>query len=154
MLIENDKRGSSLKLLYADEQFSIPENVYLIGMMNTADRSLAMLDYALRRRFAFYEFDPAFDSTGFNKYRLDKNNQKFDSLIDEIQLLNDEIADDETLGQGFRIGHSYFCTSSEVDDIWLKSVVDYEIIPLISEYWFDEPDKIAEWKDRLKEAIK
>ncbi|NLJ70859.1 MAG: AAA domain-containing protein [Clostridiaceae bacterium] len=153
MLIENDKRGSSLKLLYSDEQFSIPDNVYLIGLMNTADRSLAMLDYALRRRFAFYEFEPAFNSIGFNNYKKAKNNSKFNQLIDVVKLLNNEIAEDETLGSGFRIGHSYFCTEKEITDSWLLSVVDYEIVPLISEYWFDEPDKVAEWKNRLKEAI-
>ena len=65
MLIEADKRGIELQLLYSDERFSIPGNVYIIGMMNTADRSLAMLDYALRRRFAFYEMKPGFGSDGF-----------------------------------------------------------------------------------------
>lgn len=76
MLIENDKRGVSLQLLYSDEKFSVPENVYIIGMMNTADRSLAMLDYALRRRFAFFEFSPAFETDGFRQYRQEKNNKK------------------------------------------------------------------------------
>lgn len=58
MLIESDKRGVELQLLYSDEKFSVPSNVYIIGIMNTADRSLAMLDYALRRRFAFFEMKP------------------------------------------------------------------------------------------------
>ena len=76
MLVENDKRGISLQLLYSGDKFSVPENVYIIGMMNTADRSLAMLDYALRRRFAFFEFSPAFQTNGFRKYRQEKNNKK------------------------------------------------------------------------------
>ena len=70
MLIESDKRGVELELLYSDEKFSVPENVYIIGMMNTADRSLAMMDYALRRRFAFFEMKPGFDTEGFREYRM------------------------------------------------------------------------------------
>ena len=108
MLIESDKRGVELQLLYADEQFSIPSNVYIIGMMNTADRSLAMLDYALRRRFAFFELTPAFSSAGFRAYRTKVNNPKFDRLIATVEQLNDVIANDDSLGEGFCIGHSYF----------------------------------------------
>ena len=128
MLIETDKRGLSLQLLYRDEQFSVPKNVYIIGMMNTADRSLAMMDYALRRRFSFYEFKPAFLTESFKKYHLEKGNEKYSSLIQEIIRLNKEILEDPCLGDGFRIGHSYFCTSKDtIDDEWLNSVVNYEI---------------------------
>ena len=154
MLIENDKRGVSLQLLYSDEKFSVPENVYIIGMMNTADRSLAMLDYALRRRFAFFEFSPAFDTDGFRKYRQGKENKKFDNLIATIEKLNTVIENDETLGRGFRIGHSYFCTDHAIDDMWLNAVVTYEIIPLLNEYWFDEPSKVRDWEYALREAIR
>jgi len=154
MLIEGDKRGVSLQLLYSDDKFSVPANVHIIGMMNTADRSLAMMDYALRRRFAFFEFPPAFDTDGFIKYRQSKNNEKFDKLINRIGKLNQTIEDDETLGRGFKIGHSYFCTDSEIDDMWLESVITYEIIPLLSEYWFDEPAKVRDWDNMLREAIK
>ena len=103
MLIESDKRGIELQLLYADEKFSVPENVYIIGMMNTADRSLAMLDYALRRRFAFYEMKPAFESDGFRAYRRNLDNPKFDRIINCVENLNDAIAADESLGEGFCI---------------------------------------------------
>jgi len=154
MLIENDKRGVSLQLLYSDEKFSVPENVYIIGMMNTADRSLAMLDYALRRRFAFFEFSPAFDTDGFRLYRQGKENKKFDNLIATIEKLNTAIENDETLGRGFRIGHSYFCTDHAIDDMWLNAVVTYEIIPLLNEYWFDEPSKVRDWEYALREAIR
>ena len=154
MLIENDKRGVSLQLLYSDEKFSVPKNVYIIGMMNTADRSLAMLDYALRRRFAFFEFSPAFTTEGFRQYRQGKNNKKFDNLIAAIEKLNTAIENDETLGSGFRIGHSYFCTEKNIDDIWLNAVVTYEIIPLLNEYWFDEPSKVRDWEYILREAIR
>lgn len=155
MLLESDKRGVELQLLYSDEKFSIPENVYIIGMMNTADRGLAMLDYALRRRFAFFEFTPAFDTEGFRKYCEQKNNPKFNKLITTIKRLNEAIEADETLGRGFCIGHSYFCTKDdfEMDDLWLSSVVDYELVPLLSEYWFDDLNKVKEWTTILRGAI-
>lgn len=154
MLIENDKRGVELQLLYADEQFSIPSNVHIIGMMNTADRSLAMLDYALRRRFAFFDILPAFDSTGFRAYRKNVNNPKFDKLISAVQQLNEAIAGDESLGEGFCVGHSYFCTNVTINDEWLKAVVEFELIPLLKEYWFDEPTKVRTWTNTLREVIK
>ena len=154
MLIENDKRRVSLRLLYSDEKFSVPANVYIIGMMNTADRSLALLDYALRRRFAFFEFSPAFQTEGFRAYREAKSNRKFDKLIAAIEKLNVAIENDDTLGKGFRIGHSYFCTERKIDDMWLNAVITYEIIPLLNEYWFDEPSKVRDWKYVLREAIR
>lgn len=154
MLIESDKRGEKLKLLYSNEWFTVPQNVHIIGIMNTADRSLALMDYALRRRFAFYDFAPAFASQGFIKYLEEKNSPKLNKLIKVVENLNMSIADDESLGEGFRIGHSYFCTDCEVTDGWLNSVVEYEIIPLIKEYWFDEPSKVQSWTANLREAIK
>ena len=154
MLIESDKRGDKLKLLYKDEWFTVPKNVRIIGMMNTADRSLAMMDYALRRRFAFFDFAPAFSSDGFKKYLADKNSERLGKLIEVVENLNVAISNDESLGDGFRIGHSYFCTTKEITDGWLKSVVEYEVIPLLKEYWFDEPTKVRDWSGNLRSAIK
>ena len=154
MLIEKDKRGEKIKLLYSNEWFTVPQNVRIIGMMNTADRSLALMDYALRRRFAFFDFAPAFSSEGFKNYLAEKNSPKLESLITAIESLNNTISSDESLGDGFRIGHSYFCTDGEITDEWLKSVVEYEVIPLIKEYWFDEPTKVRDWSATLRSAIK
>lgn len=154
MLIESDKRGEKMKLLYKDEWFTVPKNVRIIGMMNTADRSLAMMDYALRRRFAFYDFAPAFANETFRRYVADKNNDKLENLIKTVDNLNNAISNDESLGDGFRIGHSYFCTKKEITDAWLKSVVEYEIIPMLKEYWFDEPGKVRDWSANLRSAIK
>lgn len=155
MLIENDKRGEkhAIRLLYSDEQFSVPENVHIIGMMNTADRSLAMIDYALRRRFAFFEFEPAFATEGFKTYQASIANRKFDLLIETVDAMNHFIAADGSLGSGFRVGHSYFCTNEMVDDAWLSDVVEYELLPLIKEYWFDEPSKVEQWSQKLRGAI-
>lgn len=171
MLIEKDHRGERLNLLYSNEEFCVPKNIRIIGMMNTADRSLAMMDYALRRRFAFYSFKPAFENNDnnennenngnndknenkkFEAYINSKHNYKFKALINAVKELNKEIADDDNLGEGFKIGHSYFCTDEDITDEWLNNVIEYEIKPLISEYWFDEPKKVKKQIDELKEKI-
>ena len=154
MLIENDKRGNALQLLYSDEKFFVPANVYIIGMMNTADRSLAMLDYALRRRFAFFEMNPGFTSDGFREYRMQLGSGKFDSLIDCVEKLNGIISSDDSLGEGFCIGHSYFCNLEAVTDKTLSNIVEYEMVPLLKEYWYDEPIKVKDWTDKLRSSIK
>lgn len=155
MLIEADKRGrDSIRLLYKNETFSVPSNVHIIGMMNTADRSLAVLDYALRRRFGFFDMTPAFDSDGFIRTQKAAASPGLDRLIEKIIELNKAISEDPALGPGFRIGHSYL-SSPDNDEIesWLSSVVDDEIIPLLDEYWFDEKSEAEEWSQRLKAAI-
>ena len=155
MLIEADKRGDKLKLTYQkedDEPFSIPDNVYIIGMMNTADRSLAMIDYALRRRFSFFEMEPCFDSEGFKAYSDSLSNDYFNALIAQIKLLNKDIEKDSSLGKGFCIGHSYFCnlTTETCTDERLREIVEYDIIPMLSEYWFDDRDKADKWSANLR----
>ncbi|MEJ2782597.1 AAA family ATPase [Methanobrevibacter smithii] len=156
MLIENDKRGekNKIQLLYSDESFFIPKNVYIIGLMNTADRSLAMLDYALRRRFAFFDLKPGFDSDGFKDYQTELSDESFDKLIEVMKELNQKIRDDESLGEGFKIGHSYLCNiKSENVTEKLTYIVEYELIPLLKEYWFDEQDNIDYWSDRLRSVF-
>lgn len=125
-------------------------------MMNTADRSLAMLDYALRRRFAFFELKPGFETDGFKNYQLTINNSKLNNLITCIKNLNYAIVSDETLGEGFCIGHSYLCNlkSESVDDQVISNIVEYELVPLLKEYWFDEPNLVIEWSEKLRSAIK
>ena len=142
MLIEDDKRGekNKIKLLYRDEYFSVPENVYIIGLMNTADRSIAMVDYALRRRFAFFDLNPGFDSGNFIEYQKNIGNDSFDEVIEKIKSVNGSIFKDDSLGEGFCIGHSYFSNLEGSDDIEkdLKFIIDYKILPLLKEYWFDD----------------
>ena len=152
MLNEKDYRGTKATLAYSGMPFSVPENLYIIGMMNTADRSLAMIDYALRRRFSFFEMEPGFNSDGFTNYQKAFGNETFNTLIDQIKVLNKEIAEDKSLGRGFQIGHSYFCGREEmgVDDEWMRSVVEFDILPMLSEYWFDEPTKLQRWEKNLR----
>lgn len=153
MLLENDKRGVKLGLLYRDEEFSIPKNVHIIGMMNTADRSLAMMDYALRRRFSFFEIKPGFKSNGFTQYKDQLSDSKFNRMLEVVENLNNDIAIDDALGSGFMVGHSYFCNLEKDKEYSLSHIIEYEVIPLLKEYWFDEPDKARDWSEKLRSSI-
>lgn len=150
MLIEKDYRGTKMTLAYNGLPFSVPKNLYIIGMMNTTDRSLAMIDYALRRRFSFFEIEPGFDSQGFISYQNGLNSETLDELISKVKELNRKIAADKSLGRGFCIGHSYFCGRDVCTDEWLHSVVDYDILPMLSEYWFDDENEFQRWKNILQ----
>lgn len=153
-LIEKDHRGDKINLKYNNEQFSVPANLYIIGTMNTADRGLVMLDYALRRRFAFITTDPAFRSDGFRQLMAKSNNVKFNKLIRRICDLNKAICQDELLGKGFMIGHSYFCLGRKVTNEDLQRIVDYEIMPLLEEYWYDDSEgKVDMWRDRFYSVL-
>ena len=140
-LIEKDKRGETVKLAYENpkkpgENFSIPDNIFLIGTMNTADRSLAMVDYALRRRFVFYSLEPQFDSPKFELYLLQNKVSKSltKKILEKLKALNVVIEKDEKyLGSGYKIGHSYFCPDSDIKDVnegWYKKIIDFEVKPL------------------------
>ena len=150
MLIEKDYRGTKATLAYNGHSFSVPKNLYIIGMMNTADRSLAMIDYALRRRFSFFEVEPGFDSEGFIHYQNGLNNETLNELINKVKDLNREITLDKSLGKGFCIGHSYFCGRDVCTEEWLHSIVDYDILPMLSEYWFDDANKLQRWENILQ----
>lgn len=156
MLIETDKRGEKLSLAYSNEEFTVPENLYIIGLMNTADRSLAIIDYALRRRFAFIKIEPAFNNIKFRNHFNNIFDSKFDKVISIIEKINKEIEEDKSLGTGFKIGHSYFCINlkdrkGNKNDI--EDIITYEIIPLLEEYWYDNEDTLLKWKNELKGAI-
>lgn len=155
MLIEKDYRGDkhAIKLAYSDELFSVPENVYIIGMMNTADRSLAMIDYALRRRFSFFNMRPGFDSEGFAKYMENLNSTEFNKIIEAIKQLNTAIEKDDSLGMGFCIGHSYFCNQTAISPTWLNNVIEYDIIPMLREYWFDNNTSFDTESKKLRTAL-
>ena len=148
MLIEADKRGSehAIALTYGSsgERFSVPDNVHLLGLMNTADRSLAIVDYALRRRFAFETLKPAYGSGKFREYLLEADVEP--DLVDRIdrnmRALNEQIRQDKDLGPGFEIGHSYFVPEESADEQWYRAIVETQIVPLLREYWFDRPDQV------------
>ena len=158
MLIEADKRGTehAIPLTYSKvgERFSVPENVHILGLMNTADRSLAMVDYALRRRFAFETLQPAFRTEKFRKYLQSNGVDK--ALVTQIEdglcSINDQIKDDKDLGPGFQIGHSYFVPDdvNSPDDNWYRNIVETQIEPLLREYWFDRPEEADKLLDKLR----
>lgn len=152
MLIEKGYRDTKAVLAYSGKSFFVPRNLYIIGMMNTADRSLAMIDYALRRRFSFFDMEPGFASEGFERYRIDLHDETFDALIEQIKILNRDISQDRSLGSGFQIGHSYFCDAVQTDDLsaWLRSVVEFDILPMLREYWFDDLKMVDKWEKNLR----
>lgn len=137
-LIEAGHRGNPTSLAIDGRPFFVPDNVFIIGTMNTADRSIALIDYALRRRFAFFRMAPALNNVSFLKDTSKCADKRMPSLVNAIRSLNVDIASDPALGEGYEIGHSYLCRSDKgcVDDI-----VKYELSPLIREYWFDDRTK-------------
>ena len=158
MLIEGDKRGedNKLKLAYRNEEFYVPDNLYLIGMMNTADRSLAMMDYALRRRFSFFDVEPAFAKDQFRDYLKGyiTDTGIVNKIIERFTELNSKIADEETsgLGKGFCIGHSYFCVppvEGQSPKEWYDAIIEFEVAPLLDEYWWDDKNKAEDCKKDL-----
>lgn len=159
LLIEHDKRSSEwgASLAYAepeDPPFHVPENVYLLGMMNTADRSLSVVDYALRRRFAFITLKPGFTQPAFGKHLSARgaSTALIAAVVQGMQELNGAICDDRVnLGPGFQIGHSFFTLGEgqTPNPDWFRRVVDTEIRPLLEEYWFDAPERAEEWCARL-----
>ncbi|PKK34750.1 hypothetical protein BWI96_20795 [Siphonobacter sp. SORGH_AS_0500] len=147
-LIESDKRGpeNAITLTYSEERFYVPANVYLIGTMNTADRSLALVDYALRRRFAFADLSPEFGAD-FQKHLENQNVSTgvIHKLVDKIKVINEVIHNDRQLGGGYLIGHSYFTHPQEPFQEWYKRIIKLEIAPLLREYWFDQPELAEEY---------
>ncbi len=152
MLIENDYRDKPIQLAYKDEMFAVPSNLYIIGMMNTADRSLAMIDYALRRRFSFFEMKPSFNSAAFVEEIRKLHDPHLDNLVKAIIELNKVIENDDSLGSGFCIGHSYLCNLGYHYD--LENIVEYDIIPMLREYWFDNDNLFNQEAQKLRAAIK
>lgn len=152
MLIENDYRDKPIQLAYKDEMFAVPSNLYIIGMMNTADRSLAMIDYALRRRFSFFEMKPGFESPQFSEYIQKLTDPYLNKLVKAIIELNKVIEDDDSLGSGFCIGHSYLCNLGYHYN--LENIVEYDIIPMLREYWFDNDERFNQEAQKLRNVLK
>ncbi len=161
LLIESDKRGSewAMKLASGNVPFHVPANVHLMGLMNTADRSLAVVDYALRRRFAFVDLKPKLRSAKFKAHLRSQGigDAVIELLVDRVEALNQEIiADNINLGSGFAIGHSFFCGKpmpSEDDRAWFRRVTQTEVAPLLREYWYDAEGRATAWEARLLEGL-
>jgi len=157
MLIEADKRGDkfAIKLTYSEDEedrFYVPENMHIIGTMNTADRSLAIVDYALRRRFAFINLQPEYGKS-FRSFLSDKGLSigLIDHICSSVSKLNKNIIADKNLGNGFQIGHSYFCAFNDGEDEnkWWDEILSFEIRPLLEEIWFDDISKVDDYMKQL-----
>lgn len=160
MLIEADKRGPdfAVPLIYRnpdEPRFYVPQNLYLIGLMNLADRSLATMDYALRRRFVFVTLKPQYESEQFRHWLSERfmKPELVDLIITRMTELNQQIKDDPLLGENYQIGHSTFTPRGDnfaaLDMNWYRSIIRTEIVPLLKEYWFDNPKKAEEAEARL-----
>lgn len=154
MLIESDKRGQEINLLYSNKPFSVPGNVYIIGTMNTADRSLSMMDYALRRRFSFFDLKPAFDKHSFNEFIKEyENTELVLRFLDQLRHLNRRI--EQSFGAGFKIGHSYFISSAMRENTkdTLIEILEYEITPQLEEFWFDDLETVEFERNNLRSVL-
>ena len=160
MLIERDKRGKdfSVPLVYRKEdepRFYVPSNLYLMGLMNLADRSLAMVDYALRRRFGFITLLPQYEGDIYRQWLSDRsmNDDLINLIVTKLSALNRLISEDPVLGENYQIGHSFFCPRGDdfsgLDKHWYESIIRTEIIPLLKEYWFDDQSKVDSAIDHL-----
>lgn len=159
-LLENTKRSraDAMELAYRKqpgERIHVPDNLYIIGTMNIADRSLALVDLALRRRFAFVTLEPSLNdawAAWCGDYGIAA--EAIALVRARLQALNTTIAADRALGPQFRVGHSFVTPTDEVTDAlqWFREIVETEIGPLLEEYWFDAPDRAREATARLLAA--
>ena len=163
MLIESDKRNSEsavvlqhLKARGGDGKFYVPPNVYIIGTMNLADRSLTGMNVAMRRRFAFRELTPQFESDRFKSWIADSGmpDEMQVRIRERMAMLNQSITADSSLGKQYAVGHSFFCPGQgDPEDgdweAWYQAVIEHEIRPLLEEYWFDQPERAQQESDRL-----
>ena len=162
MLIEHDKRSPSYAVrltLHEDGEptFHVPKNVHIIGLMNTADRSLAVVDHALRRRFSFVDIEPAFGQDRLRRWLVRYWEDDVADAIDvRLSELNRHIAADRDLGAGFRVGHSHFCDQQpDIRQNWddYRIVIESDVVPLLREYWFDRPDDVANRIEALLDGV-
>lgn len=161
LLLEEDKRSPEYAVtpLYPREEgerLFVPPNLYLIGTMNIADRSLALVDFALRRRFAFCTLEPRFENARFKKWLLKQGVEPavLAMIVQRLSTLNIRIEDDSTLGPAFKVGHSFFCpnaaSGSGYGKEWFTEIIETEIGPLLEEYWYDD---LAKARDATRELL-
>jgi 5-methylcytosine-specific restriction protein B len=164
-LLEAGKRTprDAMQLGYPDADgvhrpVHVPENLFVIGTMNTADRSLALVDLAFRRRFAFIDLEPSLGEP-WRTYVVDKRQMEPGAareIEQRLERLNATISTDSRLGKAFRIGYSYVTPHQSLDGRstrdWFAEVVASELKPLLQEYWFDAPEQAAREVERLLEG--
>jgi hypothetical protein len=149
-LVESTKRDQRYAVRLGNEQFHLPPNLYILGLMNTADRALAMVDFALRRRFVFWRLSSAIGSTSFRTYMeslgIPPGLARW--ITERYGELNKLIASEPDLGDGFQIGHSYFCLPPSAGmpaSIWYADILRTQIAPLLREYSAGDTDRLQRW---------
>ena len=163
-LLEADKRSprDAIALTYkarSGERVHIPPNLYVIGTMNIADRSLALVDLALRRRFAFIDLEPNLNGSwrDWLVNRCGFSRELVAQIEGRMTQLNETISKDQRLGSQFRVGHSYVTPPEDANitdpERWFKAVVDTEISPLLQEYWFDDHETANRIIRELKRGL-
>ena len=153
MLIGSEDRERNIRLLYRDEQFSIPGNVHIIATMSAESAECSITDYSLRRRFAFYEVPPAYGNKAFSEYIRNLSNKKLEKLVKIISDINKAVFEDPSLSDNIMIGHGYFCGFEEIDDTRLSAIARYELIPLIRRIFSDQPEQIRHWAGKVTATI-
>jgi 5-methylcytosine-specific restriction protein B len=164
-LLEAGKRTprDAMQLCYPDPDGThrpvyVPENMVVIGTMNIADRSLALVDMAFRRRFAFIDLEPSLGETWreWVVTRMQMDQVAATTIEQRLGQLNAAIAADSRLGKAFQIGHSYVTPTQSLADRssrnWFAEVVASELRPLLHEYWFDAPNDAEREVNRLLEG--
>jgi 5-methylcytosine-specific restriction protein B len=151
-LLESDKRLGmenelTVKLPYSQDEFAVPPNLYIIGTMNTADKSIALIDVALRRRFGFIEMSPDLEILKNEHIEKNKDKLKAEGVLEDLELsvkslesINNRIAGDPTVGRDKQIGHSFLFkvqTKSDLILVWKN-----EILPLLEEYYYGQYSRI------------
>lgn len=161
-LMESTKRRpeEAIELAYvrhSGERIHVPDNLHIIGTMNLADRSLALVDMALRRRFAFVQLEPLLNSAwrSWSERKGGVPSDVLDLIQERMESLNAQVAQDRSLGEQFRIGHSYVTPDAPVGDgrDWFRNVVDTEIGPLLDEYWFDDNARAKDARAALLQGL-
>ena len=165
-LLESSKRSpkDAMQLCYPDQNGKhlpvyIPANFYVIGTMNIADRSLALVDMAFRRRFAFINLEPTFNKSWreFVVNKLHMEAEVADHIQDRMNKLNNQISTDNRLGKDFKVGHSYVTPNESLKGKnsrdWFSKIVKSEIKPLLEEYWFESNDLSTKEAEKLLEDL-
>jgi 5-methylcytosine-specific restriction protein B len=143
LILMLEYRNYDVLLPYSGERFQLPENIYLLGTMNSADRGIALVDYALRRRFAFIEYPPSGEVLA--RY-FDKNQPKINAsiVLKLLTALNRKIRSEKSLGKSFEVGHAFFM-EPELDETKLEWIWRFKIMPLLGEYYFDQPEQLEQF---------
>lgn len=146
-LLESDKRIGQkneliVKLPYTGDEFGVPPNIYILGTMNTADRSIALIDIALRRRFGFWEMPPDFNQLKRDVENFEENSLLSKSII-KLEDINMRIREEDNLGKEKEIGHSFFYSIDGKEDEAIIAIWQNEIFPLLEEYYYGESDALS-----------